>query len=47
MKQIWGMRSNPLLLSLPRSLSPGMVAPDRALSMAQTALICILMLSLI
>ena len=33
MVELWGMRSTPLLLSLPGPLSPGVVAPDRALSM--------------
>ena len=30
---LWGMRSTPLLLLLPGPLWPGVVAPDRALSM--------------
>ena len=31
--ELWGMRSTPLLPLLPGPLWPGMVAPDRALSM--------------
>ncbi len=31
--ELWGMRSTPSLPSLPGSLWPGVVAPDRALSM--------------
>ena len=31
--ELWGMRSTPLLPSLPGPLWPGVVAPDRALSM--------------
>ena len=33
MLELWGIRSTPLLPSLPGPLWPGMVAPDRALSM--------------
>ena len=33
MLELWGMRSTPSLLLLPGPLWPGMVAPDRALSM--------------
>ena len=33
MLELWGMRSTPLLPSLPGPLWPGMVAPDSALSM--------------
>ena len=33
MLELWGMRSTPLLLSLPGSLWSGVVALDRALSM--------------
>ena len=36
---LWGMRSTPLLLSLPR-----VVAPDRVLSMDQIELSCVLVL---
>ena len=35
MLELWGMRSTPLLLLLPGPLWPGVVAPDRALSMGQ------------
>ena len=31
--ELWGMQSTPLLPSLPGPLWPGVVAPDRALSM--------------
>ena len=33
MLELWGMWSTPSLLSLPGPLWPGVVAPDRALSM--------------
>ena len=33
MLELWGMRNNPLLSLLPGPLWPGMVAPDRSLSM--------------
>ena len=33
MLELWGMQSTPLLPSLPGPLWPGVVAPDRALSM--------------
>ena len=33
MLELWGMRSTPLLPLLPGLLLPGVVAPDRALSM--------------
>ena len=33
MLELWGMLSTPLLPSLPGPLCPGVVAPDRALSM--------------
>ena len=39
MQEHWGMRSTPLLLSLP--LMPGVVTPDRVLSMGQKELHCI------
>ena len=32
-QELWGMRSTPSLPSLPGPLRPGVVAPDRALSM--------------
>ena len=41
----WGMRSIPSLPLLPGQLWPGMVAPDRSLSMGQIELNCILMLN--
>ena len=43
MLEFWGVRSTLLLPSLPGSLWPGVVAPDRALSMGQielTAYLC-------
>ncbi len=38
MLELWGMRSTPSLPSLPGPLWPGVVAPDRALSMGQIEL---------
>ena len=38
MLTLWGMRNTPWLPSLPGSLYPGMVAPDRVLSMGQIKL---------
>ena len=32
MLKLWGIRSTPSLLSLPGPLGPGVLAPDRALS---------------
>ena len=45
MLELWGMQSTPFLLSLPGTLWPGGVAPDRVLSMGQTELSCVLMLN--
>ena len=45
MLELWGMRSNPLLTSLPGPLLPVVVAPDRDLSMRQIELNCVLMLN--
>ena len=45
MLELWEMRSNSLLLSLPGSLWPGVVAPDRVVSIDQIELNCILMLN--
>ena len=45
MLELWGMRSTPSLPSLPGPLWSGMVAPDRALSMDQIELNCILILN--
>ena len=39
------MRSTPSLPSLPGSLWPGVIAPDRFLSMGQIELYCVLMLN--
>ena len=38
MLELWGMRGTPSLLSLPGPLRPGVVAPDRVLSMGQIQL---------
>ena len=45
MLELWGTWSIPLLPSLPGSLGPGVVAPDRVLSMGQIELNCVLMLN--
>ena len=45
MLELWGMRSTPSLPSLPGSLWPGVVAPDRVLSVGQIELNCVLMLN--
>ena len=42
--EFWGMQNTPSLPSLPGPLWPGVVAPDRALSMGQIELNCVLML---
>ena len=44
MLELWGMRSTPSLPSLPDRLSPGLVAPDRVLSMGQIKINCMLMI---
>ena len=41
--KLWGMQSTPLLPSLPGLLWPGVVEPDRVLSMGQIELNCVLM----
>ena len=43
--ELWGMWSTPSLPSLPGQLWPGMVPPDRVLSMGQIELNCVLMLN--
>ena len=43
--ELCGMRSNPSLPSLPGPLWPRVVTPDRALSMSQVELNCVLMLN--
>ena len=43
--ELWGMWSTLLLLSLPGSLRPGVVAPERILSMGQIVLNCVLLLN--
>ena len=45
MLELWGMRRTPSLQSLPGSVWPGVVAPDRALSMGQIELIYVLILN--
>ena len=45
MQEVYGMRSNPSLPSLPGPLCPGVVAPDRVLSMDQIERNCVLMLN--
>ena len=45
--ELWGMRSIPSLPSLPSLLCSGVVASDRALSVGQIELDCVLMLKLI
>ena len=45
MLKLWGMQSAPSLLLLSGPLWPGMVAPDKVLSMDQIELNCILMLN--
>ena len=44
-QELWGTRSTPLLPSLPGSFWPGVVAPNRVLSMGQIKLNCVLMLN--
>ena len=41
--ELWGMQRTPSLPTLPGSLWPGAVEPDRVLSMDQIELICVLM----
>ena len=45
MLELWGMRSTPSLLSLSDPLWPGVVAPDRILSMGQIELNYVFMLN--
>ncbi len=45
MLKLWGMWSTPSLPSLPGPLWPGVVVPDRIISMGQIELKCILMLN--
>ena len=45
MLEFGGMCSTPLLTSLLGPLWPGVVAPDRVLSMGQNEVICVLMLN--
>ena len=41
MLELWGMQSTPSLSLLPSSLWPGVVAPDRVLSIGQIELNCV------
>ena len=43
MLELWGMWSITLLSSLPGPLGPGVVAPDRVLSMVQLEVDCLFM----
>ena len=45
MLELWGIQSTLLLPLLPGPLWPGVVAPDRILSMGQIELNCVLMLN--
>ena len=45
MVELWRMQSTPSLPSLPGPLWPGVVAPNRDLSMVQIELKCVLMLN--
>ncbi len=45
MLELWGMQSTPSLPSLPGLLWPRVVAPEKALSMDQIELNCVLMLN--
>ena len=45
MLELWRMQSTPLLPSLPGPLWPGVVAPDRVLSMGQIEVNCVLILN--
>ena len=45
MLELWGIRSTPSLPLLPGPLRPGVVVPDRVLSMGQIELKCVLMLN--
>ena len=42
---LWGMQSTPVLPLLPGTIWPGMVSPDRDLSMGYIELNCIFMLN--
>ena len=46
MQELWEMQSIPSVPSLPDPLWPGVVAPDRILSLGQTVMKCVLMLEL-
>ena len=42
MMELWGMRSAPSLPSLPGPLWPGVITPDRFISMDQIELNCVI-----
>ena len=43
MMELWGMQSTTSLSSLPDPLWPGVVAPDRVLSISQIELNCVIL----
>ena len=45
MLEVWGMQNTLLLLLLPGPLWPGVVVPDRVLSMGQIELNCVFILN--
>ena len=45
MMELWGTRSTLSLPSLPDNVWPGVVVPDRDLSMGQIEINCVLMLN--
>ena len=45
MLELWGIQSIPSITSLPSLLWPGVVSPDRILSMGQIELNCVLMIN--
>ena len=45
MLELWEMQNIALLPSLPGPLRPGVITPDRVLSLGQTELISVLMLN--
>ena len=45
MLELWGTQSTPILPQLPGPLWPGVVVPDRVLSMGQIELNCVFMLN--
>ena len=45
MLELWGVRNTPSLPSIPGLLSPEVIAPDRALSIGEIELNCVIMLN--